>query len=183
MTTRPATVRDVPAMAALIALFAQRGRMLFRSHAELYEAVRDFQLAEQDGSIVGVCALEVVWADLAEVRSLAVDPAAQGRGVGRTLVHAVIDEARRLRVHRVFALTYEEPFFSKLGFVTVDKAALPLKVWSACIKCPKRDGCDEIAMVLTLPENAPAPDDDPNTHADLRYEVPTPLTQVRQPAP
>jgi amino-acid N-acetyltransferase len=97
-------------------------------------------------------------------------------------VEAIVKEARRLRVHRVFALTYEEKFFSKLGFVTVDKSALPLKVWSACIKCPKRDGCDEIAMVRTLEESPLPPEDDPNTHVDLRYEVPTPLTQVRMPA-
>jgi len=64
--------------------------------------------------------------------------------------------------------------------VTVDKAALPLKVWSACIKCPKRDGCDEIAMVRTLEEeNLPAAEDDPNAHAELRYEVPTPLVQIK----
>jgi amino-acid N-acetyltransferase len=181
MNTRPATVRDVPAIAALIGQFAQRGRMLFRSHAELYEAVRDFQVAEEDGAIVAVCALEVVWADLAEVRSLAVVPAAQGRGIARGLVNVVIEEARRLRVHRVFALTYEEKFFAKLGFVKVDKAALPLKVWSACVKCPKRDGCDEIAMVRTLDGNAPVQEDDPNTHADLRYEVPTPLTRTHKP--
>ena len=182
MTTRPATVGDVPAIAALIAQFAQTGRMLFRSHAELYEAVRDFQVAEEGGSIVGVCALEVVWADLAEVRSLAVAPASQGRGVARALVNAVIEEAGRLRVQRVFALTYEEKFFAKLGFVTVEKAALPLKVWSACIKCPKRDGCDEIAMVRILQGNVPALEDAPNTHMDLRYEVPTPLTQMHRPA-
>jgi len=179
MLTRPATVRDVPAIAALISPYAQRGLMLFRSHAELYEAVRDFQVAEVDGAVVGACALEIVWADLAEVRSLAVDPAAQHRGIGRALVNAVVEEARRLRIHRVFALTYEEKFFQKLGFVTVDKSALPLKVWSACIKCPKRDGCDEIAMVRTLDQNAPA-DDDPNTHADLCYDVPTPLVQIRK---
>ena len=179
MITRPATVRDVPAIAALIALFAQRGQMLFRSHAELYEAVRDFQVAEADGTVLGICALEIVWADLAEVRSLAVDPASQRRGIGRALVNAIIEEARRLQIHRVFALTYEEQFFGKLGFVTVDKSALPLKVWSACIKCPKRDGCDEIAMVRTLDENAPPPEDDPNTHAELRYEVPTPLVQIK----
>jgi amino-acid N-acetyltransferase len=127
---------------------------------------------------MGAGALEIVWADLAEVRSLAVDPAAQGRGVGRALVEAIVEEARRLKIQRVFALTYEEKFFAKLGFVTVEKAALPLKVWSACIKCPKRDGCDEIAMVRVLEENAAAADD-PNAHAELRYEVPTPLVQVK----
>ena len=182
MTIRPATVRDVPAIAVLIGMFAQRGKMLFRSHAELYEAVRDFHVAVEgppDGPrVVGVCALEIIWADLAEVRSLAVDPAAQRRGIGQALVLAVVEEARRLLIHQVFALTYEQPFFEKLGFTVVDKSALPLKVWSGCIKCPKRVSCDEIALVRTLPENPPTADH-PDTHADLHYEVPTPLVQIR----
>jgi amino-acid N-acetyltransferase len=183
MKIRAATVRDVHAMAGLIGMYAQRGKMLFRSNAELYEAVRDFQVAvEADGGgekVVGVGALEIIWADLAEVRSLAVDPAAQGRGVGKALVQAVVEEARRLLIHKVFALTYEQAFFEKLGFVMVEKAALPLKVWSGCIKCPKRDGCDEIALVRTLPENLPAADE-ADTHAELRYEVPTPLVQIER---
>jgi amino-acid N-acetyltransferase len=182
MHVRPATVRDVPGIAALITTFAQRGKMLFRSHAELYEALRDFFVAEEaaGGKIVGACALEIVWADLAEVRSLAVDPAAQGKGLGKALVSAVVEEARRLQIPRVFALTYEQVFFEKLGFQVVDKAALPLKVWSVCVKCPKRDGCDEIAMVRTVfaPAADAAPADHPDAHADLRYDVPTPLVQL-----
>src|SRR4051812_784798 len=108
MIIRAATVRDVPAIAGLIGTFARRGKMLFRSHAELYEAVRDFQVAvEGEGSaeqVVGTCALEIVWADLAEVRSLAVGESAQGRGVGKALVRGVVEEARRLQIHKVFAL-------------------------------------------------------------------------------
>src|SRR3954470_16847133 len=101
MQIRPATVRDVPGIADLIATFAQRGKMLFRSHAQLYEAVRDFHVAEKEGRIVGIVALEIVWADLAEVRSLAVHAEGQGQGVGKALVRAVIDEARRLEIQRV----------------------------------------------------------------------------------
>ncbi len=94
--------------------------MLFRSHAELYETLRDFVVCEDGPKIVGICALEIVWADLAEVKSLAVDPALQGRGIGRQLVTATIEEARRLQIQRAFALTYEQGFFEKLGFVVVD---------------------------------------------------------------
>ncbi len=93
-------------------------------------------------------------------------------------MNATIEEARRLLIHRVFALTYEQAFFEKLGFVVVEKSALPLKVWSVCIKCPKRDGCDEIAMVKTVMENVPAVMDEADAHAELRYEVPTPLVQI-----
>jgi amino-acid N-acetyltransferase len=180
---RTATVKDVPQIARLIAQFAERGKMLFRSHAELYETVRDFVVCEQPGptgvmAIVGVCALEIVWADLAEVKSLAVDPAFQGKGIGKQLVKATTEEARRLQIQRVFALTYEQAFFEKLGFAVVDKSALPLKVWSACIKCPKRDGCDEIAVVKTMFDKPALEEGNPDDQAGLRYDVPTPLVQL-----
>src|SRR5207248_2834491 len=92
----------------------------------------------------------IIWADLAEVRSLAVDESHLGQGLGRQLVNWTVEEARRLQIRRLFALTYEQAFFDKLGFEVVDKDSLPLKVWSDCVRCPKRDGCDEIAMVRTL---------------------------------
>jgi len=175
---RKATVQDVPAIAALINQYAERGIMLFRSHAELYETVRDFIVAEENNTILGIAALEIIWADLAEVRSLAVAPSAQNRGLGRQLVSALADEARHLKIQRIFALTYEKTFFERQGFVEVDKSALPLKVWSVCIKCPKRDGCDEIAMVKTILDAPSVAEDNPDTHADLRYDVPTPLVQL-----
>jgi amino-acid N-acetyltransferase len=211
MIIRPATVRDVPAIASLIETYAARGKMLFRSHAELYETIRDFIVAEESfqtpvssfqkeaaptlspletgnwkletPNILGVAALEIVWADLAEVRSLAVAPGNQGRGLGSQLVTAIIDEARRLQIHRIFALTYEQRFFERLGFAVVDKSALPLKVWSGCIKCPKRDGCDEIAVVKTISGVTPVPESPADSHAELRYEVPTPIVQINLPSP
>ncbi len=179
ITVRPATVRDVPAMARLISTFAERGRMLFRSHAELYETLRDFVVAiSADGNVVGVCALEIVWADLAEVKSLAVAADYQGRGVGRKLVDAVVEEARKLEIQKVFALTYEQKFFEHLQFAVVNRNALPLKVWSDCVKCPKRDGCDEIAVVRQL-FDAPILSEQNPDDIGYRYEVPTPIVQLR----
>ena len=181
ISIRRAGVGDVPSIGRLINGFAEQGKMLFRSHAELYETVRDFVVAEEAaaaGKIVGACALEVIWSDLAEVRSLAVAAGNQGKGFGGRMVEAVIEEARVLGIQRVFALTYEQRFFERLGFGVVDKGALPLKVWSECIKCPKRDGCDEIAMVKTVLERPAVTDDNPDAHPDLRYDVPTPLVQI-----
>ena len=139
--------------------------MLFKSYAQLYEDLRDFAVFEEGGEVVGCVALSIIWADLTEVRSLAVDDDYRGRGIGRRLVEWCVDEARRLQIRRLMSLTYEQGFFEKLGFEVVDKDTLPLKVWSDCVRCPKRDGCDEIAMVLTLhdvpivaaPTTAPTP--------------------------
>jgi amino-acid N-acetyltransferase len=147
---RSATIHDVPAMQAIINSHAELGRMLFKSYAELYENLRDFSVYEIDGEVVGCTALAIIWADLAEVRSLAVDVNHQGRGIGRRLVEWCIDEARRLQIRRIMSLTYEQAFFEKIGFIVVAKESLPLKVWSDCVRCPKRDGCDEIAMVREL---------------------------------
>src|SRR5438270_6975804 len=149
---RAATVRDVPRIHDIINSHAELGKMLFKSYAQLYEDLRDFGIREQDGQIVGCVALTIIWADLAEVRSLAVDDSYRGRGIGRELVEWSVQEARRLGIPRLMSLTYEQAFFEKLGFSVVPKETLPLKVWSDCVRCPKRDGCDEIAMVRVLPD-------------------------------
>jgi amino-acid N-acetyltransferase len=155
---RPATIHDVPRIQEVINSHAELGRMLFKSLAQLFEDLRDFAVYEdEDGKVVGCCALTIIWADLSEVRSLAVDEACRGRGIGRQLVEWCVDEARRLGIRKLMSLTYEQRFFEKLGFEVVPKEALPLKVWSDCVRCPKRDGCDEIAMVLTL-HDVPVPE-------------------------
>lgn len=147
---RNATIHDVPRMQAIINSHAEYGKMLFKSFAQLYEHLRDFCVWEEDGHVLGCAALTIIWADLAEVRSLAVDSHYTGRGIGRKLVEWTIAEARRLGIRKIMSLTYEQRFFEKLGFDVVDKDTLPLKVWSDCVACPKREGCDEIAMVHTL---------------------------------
>jgi amino-acid N-acetyltransferase len=170
MSIRSATIHDVPRIQEIINSHAELGKMLFKSYAQLYENLRDFAVAEREvpnaaPEVVGCVALTIIWADLAEIRSLAVDDAHRGRGIGRDLVQWTIEEAQRLQIRRIMSLTYEDVFFSKLGFQVVEKDSLPLKVWSDCVVCPKRDGCDEIAMVKTLtdvpmivmPEAPPTP--------------------------
>jgi amino-acid N-acetyltransferase len=162
---RPATVYDVVRIQQIINSHAELGKMLFKSLAQLYEDLRDFAVWEEDGRVVGCVALTIIWADLAEVRSLAVDAEHHGRGIGKKLVQWCIDEARRLHIRKLMSLTYERAFFEKLGFLVVDKESLPLKVWSDCVRCPKREGCDEIAMlhvledvpVVELPAATPTP--------------------------
>ena len=169
---RPATIHDVPRIQQVIASHAELGKMLFKSYAQLYESLRDFGVYEADGQVVGCCALTIIWADLAEVRSLAVDDEHRGRGVGRALVEWAVREARRLGIRRLMALTYEVGFFGKLGFEAVPKETLPLKVWSDCVRCPKRDGCDEIAVVRILPDvEAPAVPSAPPTPRGVSIPV------------
>src|SRR5256885_6452346 len=153
---RAATIHDVPRIQEIINSHAELGKMLFKSLAQLFEDLGDFAVYQDvHGKVVGCCALTIIWADLSEVRSLAVDEASRGRGIGRQLVGWCVEEARRLGIRKLMSLTYEQRFFEKLGFDVVPKESLPLKVWSDCVRCPKRDGCDEIAMVLELTDVPP----------------------------
>ena len=147
---RKARMGDVKDIQKLLTSYANRGQMLSRSLSELYEALRDFYIFEEDGRVMGTSALHIVWEDLAEVRSVAVAEDAGRRGIGSQVVGACVDEARSLGLKRLFCLTYKPDFFAKFGFVVVDKSQLPHKVWGDCIKCVKFPDCDEIAMILDL---------------------------------
>jgi amino-acid N-acetyltransferase len=149
-TLRKARMADAPAIQRLITLFASRGEMLHRSLGEVYESIRNFFVVEEEGVIVACGALQISWGNLAEVKSLAVAEAHQGRGHGKRIVLACLEEGRTLGLATLFALTYKPLFFEKLGFHIVDKATLPHKVWNECIRCPKFPDCGEIAVVLDL---------------------------------
>ena len=150
MDVRRAKISDAEAISALVSGYAEQDRMLFRPLAEVYEKLQVFLVAEMETAIVGCCALEIVWSDLAEIKSLAVAPDRRGQGVGRRLVTAALAEARQLGVPRVFALTLEPDFFTTVGFKVIDKDALPMKVWSDCARCPKQQECDEVAVIRDL---------------------------------
>lgn len=147
---RRARIPDAKAIHQLLIGYARDGLMLSRSLSEIYEAIRDFYVYEADGEVLGTVCLHICWEDLAEVRSLAVGEGQEGRGIGRQLVEACIEEARQLGLKRVFALTYKELFFAKLGFHEIEKSELPHKIWGDCMKCVKFPECDEIAMSLEL---------------------------------
>lgn len=147
---RRATIHDVPRMQEIINSHAELGKMLFKSYAQLYETVRDFGVYELDGAVVGCTAVAILWADLCEIRSLAVHEMHRGKGIGKQLVKWCIEEARAMQIRKLMSLTYEQHFFERLGFVVVSKESLPLKVWSDCVRCPKKENCDEIAMICEL---------------------------------
>jgi argininosuccinate lyase/amino-acid N-acetyltransferase len=147
---RRATLPDVPGIARIMAGYVAEGVLLPRPVSELYQCVREFHVAEEGGEIVACAALRVLWDDLGEVRSLAVRPDHHGHGLGARLVEAVLDDARALALPRVIALTRELKFFERCGFSEISRDKLPRKVWSDCVRCPKRHACDEIAVVLDL---------------------------------
>ena len=147
MNIRSAKISDVEAIYSLINSYAERDMMLFRPLADIYENLQAFTVAELDGSVVGCCALQIIWSDLAEIKSLAVNEANTDKGIGKMLVAASVEQTRQLGLPRVFALTLEPAFFEKMGFSVVEKGTLPMKVWSDCAKCPKQQNCDEIAVI------------------------------------
>ncbi len=147
---RKARLSDVEAIHGLISYYAERDLMLARPRAVLYEALREFTVAEENGRLVAAGSLHIIWEDLGEIRALAVHPSYTLQGIGRTLVKAFLAEARELELPRVFALTYQEGFFIKCGFSPIPKEELPQKVWKECINCPKFPKCEETAVIIDL---------------------------------
>ncbi|MDR0239475.1 MAG: N-acetyltransferase [Deltaproteobacteria bacterium] len=148
---RKARIGDVKGIQELLRDCADKGQLLPRALTYLYKHVRNFYVAElDDGRLAACCGLSVVWEDLAEICSLVVEESFRRQGLGRRIVQACLGEADSLGVQRIFALTYQEEFFKKLGFVEVDKDVLPQKIWADCIHCPKYPDCDETAVLLNL---------------------------------
>lgn len=147
---RKATLRDARQIHRLLLTYAKDGVVLSRSLMEIFEAIRDFYVFVDGEQVLGAAALNICWEDLAEVRSLVVEGSHSGRGIGKQLVEACLAEARQLGIGRVFALTYQQVFFEKLGFSVIEKSELPQKIWGDCIKCAKFPECDEIALSIHL---------------------------------
>ena len=146
---RPACTSDVDAIFRLLELYTASGVVLKRSNDDISGYLANFIVAEQAGVVCGCCAARDFGHDLLEVRSLVVDPACQGMGIGKLMVNSIIDRLNREReTWRLFTLTLQIEFFRSLGFVVVDKEIFPEKIWSDCSKCPKYSCCDETALLL-----------------------------------
>jgi amino-acid N-acetyltransferase len=121
LVVRRARTADVPAMKALVDLYAGSGRkLLAKELVTLYEDVQEFRVAELAGQVVGCGALHVLWSDLGEIRTLAVDPSHRGRGIGAALLDELVATARELGLARLFALTFQTGFFGRAGFTEID---------------------------------------------------------------
>jgi amino-acid N-acetyltransferase len=143
---RRARIADVGPIKALVDHYA--GRVLLEKElVTLYEAVQEFWVAEQDGDVLGCGALHVLWEDIAEVRTVAVTPAALGTGVGHAIVDQLIALARELGLARVFVLTFETQFFARHGFVKIDGTPVSQQVYDEM----RRSGDPGVAEFLDLP--------------------------------
>jgi len=147
---RKAKISDIKQIQAIINGFTKKDLMLARSLNELYENLRDYWVYDENKRIAGCAALHISWDDLAEIKSVAVAAGKQGKGIGKELVGACIDEAIKLGAKKVFVLTYKPEFFKKFGFKRVKQSELPHKVWAECINCCKFPNCQEIALLKVL---------------------------------
>jgi amino-acid N-acetyltransferase len=131
---RRARTGDVRAIRELVDAYTADRRLLSKATVTLYEAVQEFWVAEESEKIIGCGALHVMWEDLAEIRTVAVDPASRGRKIGHQLVHRLIEQARELGVARVFCLTFETRFFGSFGFTEIDGAPVPHAVYEQLLR-------------------------------------------------
>lgn len=155
INVRPAFASDVTAICELLATYAKDGIVLPRSEADVLEHLGNFVVAEHVDKLVGCAAVRDFGNKLFEVRSLALKEQYIGLGLGREMMEEIIKRLRHEKAPcRLFALTYRAPFFRKLGFHDVDKNIFPEKIWSDCVKCPKKDHCDEDALLIELEPNS-----------------------------
>jgi amino-acid N-acetyltransferase len=149
---RKATIKDAKAIHKILQEFGSQGRLLPRPLSKIYDHMRDFSVYvdPSENRVIGCCALQFCWEDLAEIRSLAVIRDFQKMGIGKQLALNALSEAKAYNIKQVFTLTYEPEFFRKFNFVKIDRSELPLKIWGDCILCIKFPDCDEIAMMKQL---------------------------------
>ncbi|MDD3153841.1 MAG: GNAT family N-acetyltransferase [Victivallaceae bacterium] len=152
VSIREAVPSDVEAIHDLLCLYAKDRIVLPRSQEDITFYLGNFVVAEIDGKVIGCAAVRDFGNHLSEVRSLAVAPALKGKGIGRALIEAIIAGMRiKHPQFRLFALTLTPEFFRKLGFQIVSKELFPEKIWSDCAQCPKRECCDEAAVLFPFP--------------------------------
>lgn len=147
---RKASMQDIPALLGLINGYAAKGVMLSRTEFEMSENMRDFMVAYDGNVLAGCGALHFYSPTVGEIRSLAVAETHKNHGIGRLIVDALVYEAKLYGLDAVFAFTYVDKFFGRVGFHQVERGELPLKAWKDCLRCPKFQACDEIAVIRVL---------------------------------
>lgn len=131
VNVRPAVTSDVLAIRDLVENYAGDGpRLLRKNTVTLYEDVQEFYVAEQDGKIVGCGALHVMWHDLGEIRTVAVDPTIKGQGIGSQVMKALTERAASLGLTKLFCLTFETQFFTRHGFEPIEESPVDASTYA-----------------------------------------------------
>jgi N-acetylglutamate synthase and related acetyltransferases len=152
-SVRPALPRDVPAIRDLVDSYAQERILLAKELVGYFEDIQEFLVAEHpEHGVVGCGALHVMWADLAEVRTLAVDRAWRGHGVGHALLEALLQRARDLGLQRVFCLTFEVDFFRRHGFEPIEESPVSPEVYAELLRSHD-DGVAEFLELAHVKQN------------------------------
>ena len=131
---RPAKTADVKAIRELVDSYAAPGQMLSKETVTLYESVQEFTVAEVDGIVVGCGALHVLWDDLAEVRTVAVEKTFHKKGIGHQILQKIIERAREVGVNRIFCLTFQTEFFGRHGFIEIEGTPVAPDVYQELLR-------------------------------------------------
>lgn len=135
VTIRRARTGDIRGIRRLIDKYSVERRLLSKATVALFESVQEFWVAvDGNDKVVGCGAVHVMWEDLAEIRTVAVDPVARGQKIGHRLVTELLATAASLGVRRVFCLTFETDFFHSFGFREIDGAPVPPKVYEELLR-------------------------------------------------
>ncbi|WP_370894456.1 amino-acid N-acetyltransferase [Janibacter sp. GXQ6167] len=134
MVIRRARTRDIRAIRELVRPLAERRVLVAKEAVQYYESTPDFRVVEIDGRVIACGALHVMWEDVAEIRTLAVDADYLGKGVGGALLEALLDDAREIGVERIFCLTFETTFFERHGFTEIQGQAVDPEVYAELLR-------------------------------------------------
>jgi amino-acid N-acetyltransferase len=149
---RPARTSDVPAITKIAQPLIEQRILLGKELVEIYEAIQEFVVAEQDGEVVGFGALHVMWQDLAEVRTLAVSESAKRKGIGAAMLRELLERARVLGVKRIFCLTFEEEFFRSHGFEVISDVPVDPETYAEMVRS-NDDGVAEFLDLARVKQN------------------------------
>jgi amino-acid N-acetyltransferase len=145
------TLQDIPSIQILLKQFIENGIILKRDDDEVASNIRSYIIYKEDNKILAVGALHIYSVEVGEIRSLAVEPNFQKKGLGRKIVAELEKEAKQLGIKKLLTLTYQKEFFEKIGFNEIPKENVPShKIWSDCIKCPHFPNCNEISLIKTI---------------------------------
>jgi N-acetylglutamate synthase-like GNAT family acetyltransferase len=158
MRARRAKISDVPAIHSLVAQYAAQGLLLPRAAEEIRAHIGHFIVQEVGHRVISCLSLESYGPDLAEIRSIAVDPENRGQGLGARLIAFALNEARRRGIARVFAVTHAPQFFERQGFAAAARQSLTEKITRDCRTCSQQRTCKLVAVIATvIPERVMLP--------------------------